>query len=122
MIPPVFPLLQASSAVAVLLGSDRLRVYPWGRAPEGGLRPYATYTVYDGQSENYLGQVPDMDNLGTQVDVWADTGEACVACAIAIRDALEAHAHVTSFDGSKWDEESKLYRCRMDFDFYKARA
>jgi hypothetical protein len=99
-----------------------LRVYPWGEAPENVARPYATYGVYNGVPENYLGQVPDVDNLGTQIDVWADTAASGNACAIAIRDSLEPHAHMTSFAANERDGETKLYRCRMSFDFYKERA
>lgn len=121
MTPSVFPLLKLSSVVTALLGDPILRVFPWGGAPEDVLRPYATYSVYNGVPENYMGQTPDIDNLGTQIDVWAETSSSCQDCAIVIRDALEPHAHLLSFSGNERDEETGLYRFRMDFDFFKGR-
>ena len=121
MIPPVFTLLNASSAVKALLGSSPLRVYPWGEAPQTTAKPYATYIVFNGQPENTHGDTPDMDALSTQVDIWATSCSSCLSVAEAVRDALEPYAHMTSFSSSAPDEETALFRQRMDFDFFDER-
>ncbi len=121
MIPPVFTILNASNPVKALLGNKPLRVFPFGSAPPNVARPYATYSTVNGLPENYLGQVPDIDNIGTQVDIWADTVASCNSVAETVRDALEPHAHMTSFAGSERDFETNLFRCRMDFDFFEGR-
>lgn len=121
MNPPVFPILNLSIAVKELLGTDPLRVYPFSDAPEGVAKPYATYSVFNGLPENYLGSQSDIDNLGTQIDIWAETAASCTECFDAIRSALETEGYLTSFAGSERDEETRLYHARMDFDFFKNR-
>ena len=121
MIPPVFTILYASTPVKTLLGSSPLRVFPWGEATETVVRPYATYIVFSGVPENVLGDRADMDVLSTQIDVWGESVSSCSATAEAVRTALEPYAHLTSFSAVSPDEETKLFRQRMDFDFFKAR-
>ena len=121
MNPPVFPILNVSIAVKALLGNNPLRVYPFGEAPESVAKPYATYSVFNGIPENYLNTKSDMDNLGTQIDIWAETAASCSECFNAIRSALETEGHLTSFSGSERDDQTRLYHARMDFDFFKNR-
>lgn len=121
MNPALFTILNNTIPVNVLLGKNPLRVYPWNRAPQKPIKPYAVYGVYNGISENYLGNVPDIDNKGTQLTIFADTADSAQACYIAIRDALEPHAHMTSFNTPDLDEDTDLYSCRMEFDFWEGR-
>lgn len=122
MIPNVFPILNADTDVKDLLGDDPLRVFPWGEAPKDVALPYATYGVFNGNPQNMLDRVPQVDVLGTQIDIWAETASEVIECAEAIRDALEPHAHMTSIDNATRDEETKLFRSRLDFDFFTNRG
>lgn len=117
----LFTILNSNSAVKVLLGNSPLRVYPFGRAPQNGAKPYAVYSVYNANPENYLGQVPDIDNKGTQIDIYADTAQSAESCFTAIRDALEPSAHMTSFSTVGVEENTNLYNVRMEFDFWESR-
>lgn len=121
MNPDIFPILNASTAVRLLLGSNPLRFYPWGRAPENVRKPYAVYSVYNANPENYLDQVPDIDNKGTQITIYADTADKVESCFIAIRDALEPHGHMLNFSTPALDADTNLYSCLMEFDFWDAR-
>lgn len=121
MIPEIFTILNASAPVKVLLGTNPLRVFPFGQAPQDVERPYATYSVYNGVPENTLNCPPDIDNIGTQIDVWSPDADDCITIAEAIRDALEGSAHMTNFQSLEWDDETGLYRTRMDFDFWTQR-
>lgn len=121
MNPDLFPILNANVAVKALLGSSPLRVYPWGRAPNNVVKPYAVYGVYNGNPENYLDRVPDIDNKGTQIDIYGVKGEDVENCFIAIRDALEPFAHMTSFSTPDRNTETNLYEGRMEFDFWDYR-
>lgn len=121
MIPPVFTILNASSAVKALLGSSPLRVFPWGEAPQGSTVPYATYLAHTSIPENTQGDTPDLDVMSTQIDIWASSVSSCVSVAEAVRDALEPYAHMTSFSSMPPDEDTELYRQRMDFDFFEGR-
>lgn len=123
MIPPVFTTLKDVPAIVVILADadGTLRITPWEEAPQDTLKPYVTYTVYNGIPENTLDKVPEVDNLGTQVDVWAPTGDACVQLAILVRDALEPVGHMIEVGAMEKDTETKLYRLRMSFDFFTFR-
>lgn len=121
MNPDIFPILNASIAVKLLLGSNPLRVYPFARAPQNPRKPYAVYSVYSGVPENYLDRVPDIDNKGTQVDIYADDAGQAEQCALAIRDAVEPHAHMTSFVTPDRDAETDTYSVRLEFDFWENR-
>lgn len=121
MNPDLFPLLNASAPVKLLMGANPLRVWPWGQAPDNPKKPYAVYEVYNANPENYLDQVPDIDNKGTQINIYADSAASLEACYLAIRNTLEPHAHMTSFATPALDEETELFSCRMEFDFWDAR-
>lgn len=118
MMPPVYQLLQADSAVTTLVGD---RVYPFGEAPEGVIYPYATYGVITGTPENTFDKPPVVDRLGTQIDIWALTAKSCLDAAEAIRDALENSAHMISISNMDRDTETKSFRYRLEFDFFTNR-
>jgi len=119
--PSLFEILNANATVKALMGSAPLRIYPWDRAPENAKVPYAVYAVYNGNPENYLGQVPDIDNAGTQVEIYAGNGASCQACYIAIRNAVEPFAHMTSFSTPALDVDTDYYSARLEFDFWEPR-
>lgn len=116
-----FTLLNASNPVKALLGSNPLRVFPAGRAPEETQRPYAVYSIYNGNPENYLNQAPDIDNNGIQVSIYADTYAEMAGCFTAVRDALQNDAHMISYTTPDQDADTNLFSCRMEFDFWDDR-
>lgn len=118
--PKIFEILNSSNAVKAVLGSP-VRVYPWGRAPQKPRKPYATYEMYNAVPENYLGDIPDIDNKATQLQVFSETTEALDSCFISIRDVIEPVAHITSFQTISRDDETDLYSFIMDIDFWEER-
>lgn len=94
-----------------LLGTDPVRFFEWGTAPELEVTPYATYqdtlTPF-----NYLAGAPSTDLVSTQVDVWAATAQECKAVAHAVRRALDTECRIQYISNS-WDEESMLYRATL---------
>lgn len=118
---PVFKILFDDADAKLLLGDNPMRVTPWDEAPQNIDKPYVTYTLFNGDPQNTMNTVPKVDNLGTQVDVWAPTGAECLAVAKVVRDALEPHGHMTSISNTQKDLATKLYRLRMDFDFFTFR-
>lgn len=121
MNPPIFPLILADTACKAILGENPTRFYPWGRVPQNSKKPYAVYTVYNAIPENYLGDLPDIDNKGTQVNIYADRPDDIDTAYTAIRNALEPHAHMTSFSSFDPDNQTDLYNMRMEFDFWDPR-
>lgn len=122
MNPEIFPILKNTPAVMALLGSGGvLRFYPYADAPQNATKPYATYGVYNGNPENYLDRVPDIDNMGTQIEIWADNSTQCEAIFTVLRDTLEPLGHMTNFASTRRDFETQLYNARMEFDFWVKR-
>lgn len=121
MNPDLFLFLNSSVAVKAVLGVEPLRMFPWDRAPANVKKPYGVYAVYNAQPENYLGEVPDIDNKSTQINIYAENSKSLEACYIAVRDALEPHAHMTAFSTPAVNEDTDLYSCTMEFDFWNHR-
>lgn len=117
MIPPLFPLLSGVTS----LGTSPKRFYPHGQATQATAKPYATWQIVAGTPENYLGQLPDVDSVLVQVDVWADTQSSASAVADDIRNAFEPVMHMTSFGNTERDAATQLYRYRMDFSYWVPR-
>ena len=121
MFPPIFALAVASSAVTSLLDTAPTRFWPFGEAPQDETRPYAVWQTIYGSPENYLGQRPDIDSWGVQVDAYAPTATGARNVARALRDALEGQAHVVAWNGEMKDEPTGLYRYSFSVEFWAAR-
>lgn len=126
--PPIFALANADATVRGLLktGTGALRFWLFGRAPQptapGYALPYAVWQTAYGSPENYLGNRPDMDNYGVQVDAYAATPEAARAVLDALSYALETSAHVVSWRGEEREPDTNLFRSSMDVEFFTPRT
>lgn len=113
MTPPIFPIVNIPSVQALLkTGAGPLRFYAWGFAGDNPVKPYAVWRHVSGAPENYLGQRPDADSFTTQVDVYAspEQGSAVArAAAMAISNAIEGAAYVTSWIGESRDPDTMNY-------------
>lgn len=121
MFPPIFQICAANAAVQAGLGSDPVRLFPFGEAPQGVAKPYAVWRQFGGQPEAYLGQRPDLDAFRLQVDVFAETGAAATSAAGAIRDAVELRAHITRWGSAERDPGTGNYRVSFDIDWLTPR-
>lgn len=119
MYPPVFTTVAANAGVKAALGSNPVRVFPFGQAPDDVAMPYAVWKTITGAPENYLDGVPDVDSWLVQMDVYAATGGAARTAAQALRDAIEPVARI------KWRGESKeedgIFRYSFDINFITER-
>lgn len=118
MIPPVFAILSATTAVTALLGSAPCRVYPYGAATQQPTYPYATWTIISGSPENLITGAPGIDQMSVQVDIWARTDASARAVMVAVRDALEPVSTMTRFGSTERESATEAYRYSMDFDFW----
>ncbi|MBF8793611.1 DUF3168 domain-containing protein [Pseudomonas monteilii] len=118
MTPPIVQACSASAAVTALLGSGvDLRLYSFGEAPEGVIKPYAVWQLVNGSPENYLAGRPDADGFTLQVDVYGTTGTSVRQVRDAIRDAVELQAYITRWGGESRDPATKNYRTSFDVDW-----
>lgn len=121
MLPAVFPILSGAAAVTALVGTNPVRVYRHGRAPQGVTTPYVTWAVDAGTAENILSGTPPADAYSVRVDCWSDDGTQVETLAQAVRDAIEPNAHMTGVVADDREPETNRYRLSMHFDFWVLR-
>lgn len=120
MLPPIYTTLQSSADVRAIL-SARPRVFRMGEAPQKEQRPYATWLIISGVPENTLSETPTIDRCSLQFDLYAmQDGEAEVL-ATAVRDCLEPFAHMTAWRIPGREEQTRMFRVSLDFDWWNPR-
>lgn len=124
MFPPIFPTIAASSAVKAIIGGppNATRFYQFGMAQDNVQYPYAVWRRVFGAPENYLGDVPGIDQFTIQVDCYAK-GDSAGAntvrnLAAAIRDAIEPVSYITNWLGESIDPETKSHTFTFQCDWY----
>ena len=118
MYPPIFATCLADAGVTALIGSAPCRLYPYGEAPQGVAKPYATWQLVFGAPENYTSGLPDIDSHTVQVDVYAATATAARGAAEAIRDAIEPECHIVAWRIEGRDADTNNYRYSFDSDWW----
>jgi cystathionine beta-lyase family protein involved in aluminum resistance len=124
---PIYKVCFASSAVRALIGGvdaqgkNIIRFYGWGQAPAQVARPYVTWQNITGFPGNNISDLPDYDLQSLQIDVFASKGTDAEAVAKALRDAIEPHMHITSWDGESRDPVTTDYRFIFSVDWYTKR-
>lgn len=126
MYPPVFEIAKQSAAVLSALGSTPTRLWPFAIAPQPGGQgygvPYAVHQLVYGAPVNTLGCIPQADNFGIQIDVYAKTATSAREAAATLRDAYEAsHNPVVAWNGEDWEQATGLYRVSFTVEFWPDR-
>lgn len=119
--PPIFSICAAEPGVTSILGTDPVRLFMFGMAPQNVQRPYAVWQVVGGSPENYLAGRPDTEQHTLQIDVYADYAAQSRAALAAIEHAIELSCYVTRYGGESRDDETKSYRSSMDVDWHTYR-
>jgi hypothetical protein len=124
MFPPVFSVCAADPAVLAIFAdeSGRIRLYPFGEAPQADPHVYAVWQTVYGTPENSLSCPPDLDQYGVQVDVYGRTADDVRAGAEALRDAIETAAYVVSWNGESRDPTTRAFRVSFTSDWHSPRA
>ncbi|HGY5075126.1 MAG: DUF3168 domain-containing protein [Hafnia sp.] len=118
MIAPIFPVCASSPEVTALLGSNPVRIYPFGIQDDNVVYPYAVWqNLLGGSPENYLNQRPDADKFSLQIDVYADTADEAMLSAQAIIYAIELKANIVRYGPQDRDESTLKYRYSFDVDW-----
>lgn len=115
----LFALVKASPECAALIGSNPVRFFEFGQAPQLEATPYATFQHITGTPYNNLTGPAPADHITTQIDVWADSSAECKAVANAIRRAIENNCHVTSWLGT--NKEGDTFRTVFTVQFIELR-
>lgn len=117
MFPPLFQACAADTSVQSLLGTDPTRLWPFGEADPSPVYPYAVWQLISGVPENYLGELPDVDSFGVQIDCYAKTAEEAREVARALRAAIEPFAYVSAYLGEIRDTITRNYRYSFSVDW-----
>lgn len=120
MTPPLFELLVADAGITAVFGTLPTRIYPI-EAPGNVSKPYAVFQTIFGSPENNLNERPNIDFWSIQIDVFSDDIGQLRDAAEAMRDALELHAHITSWDGDSRDFATKLFKYSFTVEFWHNR-
>lgn len=118
MYPPIFSVASADQQVQSLLGINPTRLFPFGLAPQGVTLPYAVWQIITGGPENYINNLPDIDNFGLQIDVYGEQAGSVRAAAEALRNVIEPVAHITAWRGESIDFETKNYRLIFEVSWF----
>lgn len=121
MTPSIFATCRASAGVRTALGSNPVRLYEFGSAPDAPAKPYAVFRTISGQPENMMGDVPDTDSWIIQIDVYGDTAASVRTAAQALRDAIEPVAYISAWRGESEEPDTKLSRFQFDVDWTQSR-
>jgi hypothetical protein len=84
-------------------------------------KPYATYQIVYGSPENYLGDVPDIDQAGVQIDVYATTLASLRSVVVALRNAYEPVGYVVRWGNEDQDPDTKNDHQSFDVEFLTPR-
>jgi hypothetical protein len=120
MLPAIRTLLAADPAVTALVGTNPVRVYRHGSAPQGVVRPYVTWSVAGGAPENGFDGA-SCDDFRVQVDCWSDTDAGVESLATAVRDAIEPAAHLVAYVADERDATTQRFRISFAFDWIESR-
>jgi len=112
---PLFGLARNNAAVQALLGTDPMRLYSFGQAPQDVQPPYAVWQVVGGAPHNLLSGAPDMDTVSVQVDVYAINGSEARNITHALRDVFQTAATIVAWRGQ--NRVDGLYREGFDMDW-----
>lgn len=121
MYPPIFEYATASTAVIAVLGSTPTRFWPFGKAPQNEVRPYAVHQLIYGTPENTLACAADTDLLGIQVDAYAKTASDARNVAKILREAFEPHGYIVALNGESWEQATGLWRVSFTVEFWTDR-
>jgi hypothetical protein len=116
MLAPIFEICSASTAVTDLIGTNPVRLFPFGEAPQGVQAPYVVWQNIGGSPENYLGTLPDADGYSVQMDVYGVDAADALNVAMAIRDTVEPVGYVTGWGNTNRDFNTGLYRYNFTVD------
>lgn len=121
IMPPIFLAASLSQEVTDLIGSDPMRLFMFGVAPQSENRPYAVWQIISGNPQNYLNQRPDSEGVTIQIDSYAQTASLSADILSSIERAIELNCHVTAYRGTSFESDTKLYRTAMDVHWISLR-
>lgn len=128
MLPLVFQVLNVAS-VRALVGTNPVRIYRHGSAPQGVAPPYITWFEVAGQPYDQISGAPCGDLDSVQIDCWAGNGDPSgndgdtqvETVAAAVRDALDTAGIANRLVVNQRDPDTKRFHIGLEADFISSR-
>lgn len=115
MIPPIYSMLAASSAVTAIVAD---RIGACGQALPDESRPYITWAIITGAPDNTLDAGPQpSDRYTVQIDAWHTSEPGLRALAAAARAAVELECVVTALGPSDRDDVTGMLHYQIQLDY-----
>ncbi len=121
MLPPVFPVLKASTPVASIIGPSPIRAFRHGHVPQDTVAPYVVWSSINSIPSNNLSSLPSDDRVTIEVDCYSLDDTEIVQLATAVRNAIEPYAHMTGVPVDMQEPDTRLYRMSLQFDWFLSR-
>lgn len=121
ILPAVYPLLANAAPVTALIGTNPVRCYRHGRAPQGVSVPYVTWASPASSPERQITGVPVADRWNVRIDCWSDNDTEVETLAQVVRDAIEPFAESIGVVIDDRDDHTNRYRITQSFDFWLLR-
>lgn len=120
MLPSVFPLLNTPE-IRSYVGTNPVRIYGFGSAPQDALKPYITFQDVAGSPHDQLSGAPCGDSDLVQIDIYAGPEESqrAVIRALAklVRNALDDAYIVNRLVIQTRETDTKLFRISIEANF-----
>jgi len=124
MIPPLVALMENTTSVTDVLGSDPTRFF-LSRYPQAlpVTYPYAVYQTVSGAPNNMLSEAPEMDNVRVQIDIYSDLLLTARTAFNAVRDAVETVSYIVVYTiAGQFDPATDTYRYSFDISYWLPRS
>lgn len=119
----VFEMVYDDPNVQAVFGTNPLRFYPFGNAPQGAgdSAVYAVWQNVTATPANSLCCAPNADSWVVQIDVYAKDVETVREGATALIECLENKCWVQTLRGETRDFETKRFRYSFDCNIIQQR-
>lgn len=120
--PDIFGIVAGDSTCTGLLGTDPVRFWPFGQAPQNEERPYAVHQLVSATPAGNVSGPSCVDAVSVQVDAYARDVAGARSVANAIAAAIDNYRGiVSSWNGEQIDQPTGLYRVIFTCDFFSKR-
>lgn len=125
MFANIFQAVSSDATCKALLGSNPVRFWPFGKAPQPGeqfyAEPYATYQNIYGSPDNMLSGGACSDDVTIQIDVYATSAAQLKNITVALRNALQYRCNIIRWGTEDIEEETKLHHYDFDVEWITPR-
>lgn len=120
MFPPIFQTLNVAD-IRAFVGSQPVRIFDFGFAPDGTVYPYITFQQVSGQPFEQISGLPCADRDVVQVDCWAKNRTEVRQLARIVQNVFEAAGQGCRLIGQGYEVDTQVYRVAFEVDWLVSR-